>query len=183
VAGPEGERALGRTLRAAGRALLVLPRASGLVLAVLWLGVIRWLGQGQGGLAHGVSWPGFVLNCGHAPLYGVLALWLVLALPRSGGWPRIDGAARRAVLASVFTFGLADEVLQSFAPDRNGSLLDLVTDLVGAACVLWLATGLVGASADERGLRWRLLASALVSTLAGAAATLLPELFPRAGWL
>jgi hypothetical protein len=185
VAAPDGDRrgAFGRALRAAGHVLLALPRAAGLVLAVLWLGVIRWLGQGHGGFSHRVSWFSFTLNTGHAALYGILALWLLLSLPRRAGWPLIDAGAIRALLASVFTFGLADEVIQSFTPGRNGSLLDVVTDLCGAGSIVVLATYLGSAGADERGLRWRLLAAAVCSLLAGGAATLLPALLPQAAWL
>jgi hypothetical protein len=185
VTAPDGERlgALGRALRAAGRGLLALPRGAGLVLAVLWLGVIRWLGQGRGGLSHGVTWLSWGLNTGHALLYGILALWLLLLLPRSGGWPRIDAPACRALLASVFTFGFAEEVIQAFIPGRNGSLLDVLTDLVGAACVLAVAAHLGRADVDERGLRRRLRGGVVLSLLAGGAATLLPVLLPRAAWL
>jgi len=59
------------------------------------------------------------------------------------------------VLAGVLAFSLFDEFHQSMTPGRDFSLLDVVTNLCGAACVLWTAA-YVNRTGEDRGLGWRL---------------------------
>ena len=80
----------------------------------------------------------FVSNAGHVVLFGLLALWLALALPRDGGagWPRLAGrvAATMGVVGLVSAWGAVDEWHQSFT-GRTPSVLDWLTDTVAAAWV------------------------------------------------
>jgi len=175
-------------LRAAGALLLFLPRRAVVVLVVLWTALIGWLGSwssaGVGDLGTGA----FVTNLAHAPLFGLLALWLALLLPRygagAGGWPRLDGGARGGVLAAVGLWALADEVHQLLLNrGRDFSLLDVATDLVGAACVLAVVDYLGRDAAGDRGLCARLALATAACLAAGACATWGTLAFPDAGWL
>jgi len=109
-------------------------------------------------------------NAAHAPLFGILGLWLAaLVLREEGGWARVTPGACLFVLGFVGLYGALDEWHQSFVPGRKSSPLDLVTDLVGGACVLWIVAYLGAPSRTEGGLVGRL---ALGTLLCFAAATL-----------
>ena len=60
------------------------------------------------------------------------------------------------MLSLVAGYGALDEWHQSLTPGRHPSVLDLLTDLVGGACCLWIAAYIGRASATEGGLRKRL---------------------------
>jgi VanZ family protein len=72
-----------------------------------------------------------LLTTGHFVGYGVLAILLAhaLALPR-------HGKVVACVLAVLY--GLSDEFHQSFTPGRSASAADLLVDLLGALCGLYL---------------------------------------------
>jgi len=123
-------------------------------------------------------WP-FLANLGHSFLFGTLCLLLAAVVLRpsvAGGWPRL--AARRIVglLAAVGAYGLVDEWHQSRVPGRSPSGLDLLTDLIGAACVLWIIAYLGRANAREGGLRARLFLGVLACAASAALGTALPSL-------
>lgn len=80
--------------------------------------------------------PPYLVNLGHGPLYGLLALGLLLLLGPAG--PLRTGGRFGAVLL-VFLAGLLDEWHQLGLPSRGSDLKDLVTDLLGAVCALLLA--------------------------------------------
>ena len=67
---------------------------------------------------------------GHLLAYAALAGLLLLALARLGR-PRPGQALLAWTLAVAY--GLTDEFHQSFVPDRNGRLDDVLVDAVGAA--------------------------------------------------
>ena len=117
------------------------------------------------------------MRCLHgagALLFGVLALWMALCLPRSRGWPVIDSFGVRHVLAGVLVVAIADESQQMLFAARDASLLDVLTDLTGAGCTLWIVAYLAWPTARERGLWRRLGSGAGLCALAGATATLVP---------
>ena len=91
---------------------------------------------------------------GHLLAYATLAGLLLLALAR-GGRPQ----PLQAVVAwgLAVAYGITDEFHQSFVPDRNGRLDDVVTDAVGAAVgvvVAWIVLSALArartAAPDER---------------------------------
>ena len=158
-----------RALRAAGRALLRQPRALAWVLPLAWAGLIWWLSSQQSllGAQRGralVYWG----NLAHATVFGLLALLLLPLVPRAGGWVLLGARELAAIFAATFLYGALDEWHQSRVPGRDASWLDLVTDAVGAACVLWVAAYLTREEASEGGLRRRLLGGlALCAAAAG----------------
>jgi len=154
---------VGRTvsfLRGVGRALQRIPARLAWLPAGLWMGLI-WvlssLSADEGRVGHLTA---FVSNLAHAPAFGLLALWLALLLPRAQGWPRLDRRAVLALLAVVLCYGAIDEWHQSFTPGRDPSALDVLTDVVGGACTLWIVAYLSRPAAAEAGL-WRRLALGL----------------------
>ena len=175
-------------LRAIGAGLLGLSRRSAAVPIALWSGLIFWLGSWSSSGVGGLGVTTFLTNLLHAPLFGLFALWLALALPREGvrfgGWPRLGGRERWLVLALVALAGLADEVHQHLgARGRDFSLLDIGTNLAGAAAVLAVIAYLGRDGAGDRGLAGRLAAGLAGCAVAAAAATFLPDLAPSRGWL
>jgi VanZ family protein len=94
-------------------------------------------------------WPGspgtrsaaevYFFNLAHPFLYGGLALAMLLRL--DPGAP-LRFTASFAVLGLAGLAGALDEWHQSGVPGRDGTLLDWVADLLGAAAALWLASRL-----------------------------------------
>jgi len=131
--------ALGGALRAAGAWLLRMPRWLAALLALGWMAFIWNLSSGPievGG--EGFGWA-VLANLAHAPLFGLLALWCCVALPRRREpflWAQLDARAIALVLAIVGAYGAFDEWHQSRVSTRTPSGYDLATDLVGAAAVL-----------------------------------------------
>jgi hypothetical protein len=87
------------------------------------------------------------------------------------------------VLAAIAAFGLLDELHQGWTGHRDFSVLDLVTNVTGAACVLWVAAHAGGREASEAGLGGRLAVSAGLCLAVAALATCLPGFFPGVGWM
>lgn len=161
-------------LRAAGRALLLVPRPLAPLPALAWMGLIAWLSNLSGEAGPPSILGGFVNNLAHAPLYGLLALWFVLALPRAGGWARLDGRSAAWVLGAVLAYALLDEWHQSTSPGRDASGYDVLTDGVGAACTLWVIAYLGRTGAGQRGLVLRLAAGVALCCAAALLATFEP---------
>ena len=73
----------------------------------------------------------------HIPLYGILTLLLVLALgPRSA-----TNSKFRYTLAALIAVAVAlvDEFYQSFIPSREGSITDVLLDVLGVSLALFLS--------------------------------------------
>jgi hypothetical protein len=181
---------LGRLLGAAGRLLQrLVPRGRAWIPVGLWMALISALSElpGHPG-GTSVSWV-YLTNLGHAPLFGLLGLWMALLLPRQAGaprggtWPRIDRAGTAQVLAGVAAFGLVDELHQRATGRRDFSLLDLLTDVTAAACVLWVAAHAGRPASRDGGLAGRLAVSAGLCLAAAALATWLPGFFPGVEWM
>lgn len=147
------------------------------------MGLISWLSSKPGDTAPAPWWQAVAWNGGHAPLFGLLALWLALTLPRFNGWPRLDRQGVSVVLVLVCAFGIVDEFHQRATPGRDFSALDLLTDVTGAACVLWIAGFLADERADDRGLVRRVIAGVALCTLAALSATLVGQSFREVDWL
>lgn len=147
-----------RALRGVGSFLLRVPLPLALLIVVLW-GLVIWdLSSTRVPLPRGphLGWE-FLSNLAHAPLFGLLALWVaaVVLRERDGGWPRPSRARDALVLGSVLAYGVLDELHQSRVPGRDASALDVLTDVVGAAVVLWIVRTL-GRAPAERTLLARL---------------------------
>lgn len=149
-------------LERAGRGLLRLPLPVAVALPFLWMGLIWHLSSQSFApppeLGLGL-WEYFA-NLAHAPLFGLLALfWCALLLrgPREGArLPRLAAWHAGVAIVLVAAYALVDEWHQSTTPGRDPSPRDVGTDLLGAACVLWIVASL-GGTADEGRLRRRLL--------------------------
>ena len=182
---PEGGAAPAlHVLRQAGVGLQRIPRAGAWVPLTAWAGLITWLSALPANDAATISPLGLWINLAHAFLFGILCLWMVLLLPREGGWPRLDRRASLGLLLAVALAGILDETHQALGgAGRDFSLLDLSTDLVGAAAVLSVVAYLRAPRATSGGLWGRLLAGTLACLAAAALATYVPRLFPAAHWM
>ncbi|MDF1799306.1 MAG: VanZ family protein [Planctomycetota bacterium] len=161
-----------RLLAWSGDRLLRLPRPAYALVVVLWAGLI-WLSSSREGAPEvGTFWWSVLGNLAHAPLFGLLALWLALALPRAGGWSRLSGRDRLVILALVLAWGVTDEWHQSWVYGRDASWIDLCTDFVGALVTLDVARAAGDPESTEAGLRWRLLRATLACVLCAIAATI-----------
>lgn len=172
-----------RLLRAIGARLALLPRTLAWLPIAGWMTLITGLSSIPGRAEPGGWWRGVLANGMHAPLYGLLALWMCLALPREDGWPRVDAAGALAVLGGVLAFSVVDELHQSLTPGRDFSMCDVITNLTGAACVLWIARYVRGREAGDRGLLPRLAAGVGVCFCVAGLTTFLGERFPEIYWL
>ena len=75
---------------------------------------------------------------GHAVVYGVLA-WLYQRALRQHLWGcRAPAILRVVSIGLAVAYGLSDEYHQTFVPGRNGNLLDVAVDGVGACGVMLL---------------------------------------------
>ncbi len=173
-----------RFARALGRLLCAAPRPLALVLCAAWYGLI-WLSSSRHGSSEPSSLAWQILsNSAHAPLFGLWAAWLSLLVPRDDGWPDLRGRSRTVLLLAVAVGGLLDELHQHlWSQGRDFSVLDILTDVVGAWFALRLVRLAGDATVDER--RWlvALGLAVLGSFAAGACATLVPRCFPGVGWL
>jgi VanZ family protein len=73
----------------------------------------------------------------HIPLYGILMILLLLAFaskPETSRTSRYSSAAGLAVAV-----GAVDEYYQSFIPNRDASMGDVLLDILGVVLVMFLA--------------------------------------------
>ena len=143
-------------LRGAGAVLQRWPRGLAWLPVGAWMALIWGLSSQEADHQVRPAWMGWISNLAHAPLFGLLALWLALALPRRDGWPRLDGRSVGVLVLFVGLWGVVDELHQSTVPGRDATLPDVLTDLVGAACTLWIAAYVGSGQASEGGL-WKRL--------------------------
>ena len=162
---------LSALLRRAGALALRVPRAGGAALALAWMAGIAWLSSLPASGLPPAPLGAFTSNLAHAFLFGMLAFWAALALPRSGGWPRLGAGGAALVLAWVALYGALDEWHQAWSPGRSPSAFDLVTDVVGAASVLWIARTVAAGGAPDRVLAARLAACLAACAAAAGLAT------------
>jgi VanZ family protein len=95
----------------------------------------------------------------------------LVAAPREKGWPVVRPLTVAVVLGLVLVLGVLDELHQSTVPGRTMAISDVLTDVTGAACVLWICAYAGSPLAREKGLRLRLLACVAACFLAGGLAT------------
>lgn len=174
---------LPRFLRSVGHALLRLPRPVAWLLAFAWYGLI-WTWSSQPGVILVGPWYLAVLsNLAHAPLFGLLGLWLCLLIARRDGWPDLTRARVLALLAAVLALGVVDELHQHFTPNRDMSAADLLTDVTGAYAVLLVVRHLAAREHTSAGVAARLAVGVLACAIAAFVATYTARIFPSATWL
>jgi hypothetical protein len=158
-----------RLARACARALLGLRGAASIAPSLLWLALLTYFSALKSHPGGGSLLWAYLGNLFHAPLYGLLALWLVLLLPREDGWPELGLFRRASLTAAVVLVGVLDELNQGLHNGtREMTVLDLVTDAAGAWATL-NAIAALGPKARGRGGFPRRLALGLALCLAAAA--------------
>ncbi|MFN0009291.1 MAG: VanZ family protein [Planctomycetota bacterium] len=183
-AAPEVGGFLAQVLQALGRLLQRIPRSGAVALAVAW-GALIWYASSRPAPAIGPvgAWGEMLGNLAHAPEYGVLVVWIALALPRRDGWPDLAPRSVCWILVVAGLYAVLDEIHQSFTPDRDASVFDLLTDLVGASATLACIVAAGGARASPKDLRKRLVLGLLACVLAAALATFGSDAWPNAAWV
>jgi len=178
------ERGLVRIFQALGGILQRIPRPLAAVLVLAWA-VLIWFVSSRPAPSIGTGGPfGEVLaNLAHAPEYGILVVWLALALPRREGWPDLRARAVTWILLFVALYAVLDEYHQSFTPHRDASAFDAMTDFVGACATLSCVVAAGGPRASSRELLVRLVLGFFACVLAASLATFGPEALSDAAWL
>ena len=161
------------SLRAVGTWLLRLPRLFFAILGLAWIGGIAYLSAQSLEAAPGGPLWRLLGNGVHVPLFGFLALWCALSLPRrpADGWPRLSRGAGLAVILFVAANGVLDEWHQS-TTGRTPAASDVLTDVVAACWVVGVASYVASGEARPSGLRWRLWGGALGCLAAAALASI-----------
>jgi len=163
-----------RALRATGRFLLRIPWPLAALLVVGWAALIWDLSShSRPAPEHPSWWWELASNLAHAPLFGLLTLWVAaLCLRRSdGAWPQKADARVLLVVGLVVAWGVLDEWHQSRVPGRDASALDVLTDAVSATVLLWVAVGLGRDDFGSRRLFGRLSLGVLACLAAATLAT------------
>lgn len=175
---------LARALLRLGWTLQRIPRGAAVALVFAW-GLLIWYASSRSAPTIGPPgrWGEVLSNLGHAPEYGVLVVWLALALPRRDGWPALEARSVWFILAVALLYAVSDEVHQSFTPDRDASAFDVLTDFVGANATLACIVAAGGARASSKELWKRLVLGFLACVLAAALATFAPDAWPGSAWL
>lgn len=183
-AGPPHSAGIHAALLAVGEFLVRLPRWLAGVGLLAWMSLITWFSSWPAKPTSELSHLALTTNLGHAFLFGILAMWIALCLPRREHWPVLARDARLRILGLAMACGLLDELHQYLADrGRDFSLLDVVTDMVGAWCVLTVAAYVRRPGATGAGLVGRLALSTLACVAAAAAATWGPPAWPDLTWL
>ena len=177
-------------LRRAGRFLLRIPTPLAWLLVLTWMGLVWALSASTidpPPLLDDFWWP-LIVNLGHAPLFGILALLVAAALlgarvagdrgasraPRGDAdLPPLSPALALAAVLWAGIWGGIDEWHQSGVPGRYATSLDVATDVVGSLCVVWVVAYVLRAEAEEAGVRWRLLVGVGLCVSAASAVTFL----------
>ena len=167
-----------RAFRAIGRGLLAPPRVVSGLLPLAWGTAIFVLSSDtqEVGVLVNETVDSFLGNLVHPFAFGVLALLCVPLFPRGRGpagkaWTTMGSIGALWVAAGVAMYGFTDEVHQSTVPGRDASLLDVLSDVVGAVSVLAIVLYLGRTQATKVGLRVRLGAACLASCVAAGLAT------------
>lgn len=101
------------------------------------MGLIFTLSSRQQFPSVGGLWDDVLAVVAHLFLFGTLALLMLFAVSRLR---RVTRRAALGVIVAVMTYGVSDEIHQSFVPGRDASVFDVVVDTIGAVLVVvaWL---------------------------------------------
>ena len=173
-----------RATRALGMRLEGVPRGLAAVVCAAWM-VLIWSLSSRSPvvIVEPKPWASVLTNLAHAPEFGLLCLWLVLAGPRVGGHVDVSSIGRVRVLAGVLAYAIVDELHQSYVPGRDASIFDIFTDLAGAWLVLRLVRDTIDSSSSSRALRNDFAAWFAVCILCAVLASFVPPAFPEITWL
>jgi|GEM_PF-1827514 len=112
------------------------------LLVLLWASMIFYLSSIPGlGTGLGI-WDLILRKCAHLAEYALLTILLWRALrDTTSGWS--CGALRRSAMILAVLYAVSDEIHQGFVVTRVGSGVDVLIDMLGAACglILWLKFG------------------------------------------
>lgn len=182
--GSASRRSLLGVFQASGRTLQRIPRSLAAIGVLAWAAVIWFVSSQPAPSVEGGGPFGEVLaNLAHAPEYGVLVVWLALALPRRDGWPSLGARTVSWVLLVAVLYAVLDEYHQSFTPHRDASAFDVLTDFVGASATLSCIVAAGGPRASSRELLVRLVLGFFACILAASLATFAPAALSDATWL
>lgn len=170
-------------LRSLGRLLLRIPRRWAWVPVLAWMAALWTFSSYEGGPSRLLARSAYAGNLAHALAYGLLALLAIACVRREAGWALLDPLGRASVFALCFLYGVVDEIHQSFVDGRNPSVLDLLTDAIGALCVIWIAHYVGGSDASEGGLRRRFALGLIACAVAAGLATAYGKLHGAGPWL
>jgi len=173
-----------------GQCLLGTPRTLAWLPPLAWAALIFYLSSGRLEMGDlGVTaFGGFLTNLAHPGAFGIFALLLIpLARRRphpwgGGRWTTLTPEGGLWVVAVSLIYGFTDELHQSVVAGRDASVLDILSDGVGAFFVVLVVRYLGRDDATEGGLRRRLLGGLLASVAAAAAATAYAERVGRGPW-
>lgn len=162
-------------IRGSGRLAVALPRSLWFAAAMAWAGGIFYLSSRPSPPSEPSYLWAWIANMAHAPIYGLLALWLALALPRTDSalghkWSRLDPKHFHLVLWTVVAYAVSDELHQSAIAGRDASLFDLFTDFCAAFITLRVAS-VAALDITAKQMNLRLIKGVLVCCLAALAAT------------
>ena len=177
-------------LRAIGRVLLMQPRSLAWIPPVLWAATIALLSSFEQVVGGSMSLPEWLeslfQDMGHPAAYGLLALLMIPVLPRvegsDGRWVRWTRARGAWIVGLCVAYGFTDELHQAYVPGRVASLFDLLSDAVGAACVVVVVDYLSRADATRRGVVRRLLLGLGACLLAAAFSSLASAILGTGLW-
>lgn len=105
----------------------------------LWAPVIAWMGVifTASSMTFNGGGPAIPDWLSHAAVYLILAALVCRAL--AGGFPHpLSPGAALLALALSTTYGVSDELHQSFVPGRDASAQDVAKDFAGAALGVFL---------------------------------------------
>jgi len=170
-----GPGPLAAALVRAGAALSLLPRGVAWLLPLAWCGLIFFLSSRQvvaPALGTSVA-AAFLGNLAHPGAFGLLALLLTAALApreRHGGlrWATLTPERGLWVVVLCALYGFTDELHQATVEGRDASLLDIVSDVVGAAFAVWTIRALTPPGATRREVVSRILLAGLLASAASA---------------
>ena len=178
-----------RTARLVGTVLVSQARILSWLPPLAWGALIFFLSSGQsslGGIDLG-DFGGLITNLAHPFAFGILALLVIPVFGRTTGphglrWTRMSPQNAVWIVALVALYGLTDEIHQSVVEGRDASLLDWLSDFVGAYFVVRVVLYLGRADADGRGLRRWLIAGACASLASAGLATWYSSTFHSGPW-
>lgn len=169
------EPAAVRALRAFGRGLLRVPRSLGFVPPLLWAGLI-FFGSSQPSPKigpTGIAGP-VIENFAHAVEYGIFASLIALCVRREAGWVVLERASVAWILVFIAVYAASDEWHQSFVPNRDATIYDVITDISGAASTLACIDALGRARDAGRVLAVRFVTGLAICLAAATLATFEP---------